>query len=262
MAILRDEERVGADAEQARSMAALALRELPAHNGWEPGVDFAHDWERLVELDSTWNATRILSSEQAEPEWTPDAVAETWRMVSRLRSQPLRPVDDARFVLVRAPASLAFPVLLAATDEQDPYVRDHVLETISWIGAPCGRWAKHAQVDAVSRLSPLLGERSSRPRALEALGALGLPEAASHLLPWLQGNAEESTAAADALLRCAGLANLPTLRQASARTAEATFSLGLLLRALDPTYPEPDGARLDPAERARRAQWAAQRSFE
>jgi len=259
IAILREDAREEEMYREARAHAAQALLTLPPRDGWEPGADFVADWERLLEVRAEWDRTRMLPGRLAPAGSNPDQEAEVWRMIEWLRSQPLRPVDDARFVLARAPADFAYAALLAASREQDRYVRDHVLETISWIGTPIGTWAERSGVDAATSLAELIGDAATRPRAIEALGALGDPRATAWVAPWLFGSPEECTAAADALLRCAGPEILPALATASGFTPEATFSLALLRRRFDPNQPEPNSDALDPAEAARRLQWDAQR---
>lgn len=259
VAILREEAREEAMYVQARARAAEALRALPPRTGWTPGAEFAADWERLLDVRAEWESTRTLPGATAPPPG-PDAEAEFWRTIALLRSQPLRPVDDARFVLARAPADYAYPALLAATREQDRYVRDHVLETVSWIGAPLGRWAQRHGVDAAHSLAELIGDAATRPRAIEALGALGDPRAAPWVQAWLLGGPEECTAAADALLRCAGPEHAAMLALTSGCTPEAAFSLALLRRRFDPSLPPPDPGTLDAAEVARRRQWDAERA--
>ena len=254
------------DAAAARAAAARALTELPPRGGWEPGADFATDWQRLLEVREHWLAERELPGAAPAADVAPGAVAETWRTVARLASGPLRPVDDARFVLARLPADLVLPVLLEAAHERDLYVREHVLQVLSWLGPTVGRWATRRGRDVVAELVPLLGEPSSRARTLEALGACGLPEAAPELLRWLRdGGRDEATAAADALLRCADRAAAEeALRSAAERslTPAARWSLALLAADVGPTEEEPSPPPdLDPAEVRRREEWRAERAL-
>lgn len=261
LAILREETRQEPMYQEARARAAAALAQLPPAPGWTPG-QFAADWQRLLDLEAEWQRERRPLREPPAAA-DPGREAEIWRVLGWLRSQPLRPVDDARFILVRLPAEDAYGALLAAARDQDFYARDHALETVSWIGAPFGAWARRAGVDAIAALAPLLGDAPLRPRALEALGAGALPEAAPILLPWLRGSREESTAAADALLRCADRSAAPQLEAALAIAAElppeARFSLALLAESLDLAGPAPDESTLDPAEVHRRRAWQAAR---
>jgi HEAT repeat protein len=261
-AILREETRQEPMFREARARASAALAALPPTDGWTPGMDFTADWQRLVTVQAAWLRDRRMIGGPRPADAALEA--EVWRVLALLRSQPLRPVDDARFMLQRLPAEDAFPALLAAAADADLYVRDHALETISWIGAPVSAWSQRAGLDVVGLLAPLIGEASTRPRALEALGALGLPAAAPHLLPWLYGSAEEQTAAADGLMRSAGMQARAGLNAALADggpwTAEAEYSLHLLRQRLDPSVPAPVSERLDAAERMRRDQWLAQRT--
>lgn len=259
-AILREESRQEPMYLEARARAAAALAQLPAAAGWTPG-EFAADWQRLLDFEAEWLRERRAVRET--PSDDPGLQAEIWRVLGWLRSQPLRPVDDARFILTRLPAEDAYAALLATARDQDFYARDHALETVSWIGAPFGAWAQRAGVDAVALLAPLLGDAALRPRVLEALGACALPRAAPLLLPWLRGTREESTAAADALLRCADATLAPELaawwERAEPLPPEARFSLALLCANLDCAGPAPDERSLDPAEAARRREWQAAR---
>ena len=119
-----------------RASAALALLGLPAKEGWTPGADFATDWQRLLEVRAHWLRFRTLPDAATEPFDGPLRAA-CWRMLSRFRSQPLRPVDDARRVFERLPAE-GFDFLIALTQDENFYVRDHALQTLAWIGAPVG----------------------------------------------------------------------------------------------------------------------------
>ena len=134
---------------------------------------------------------------------------------------------------------------------------------MSWIGAPAGVWSQRAGVDLIGALQPLLGDAALRPRVLEALGASGLPAAGGLLLPWLGSSAEESTAAADALLRCADRSITPGLTAAiqagSSWTREAAFSLTLLCQTLGCPGPTSNPGPPDPAEVERRLKWQAER---
>lgn len=260
IAILREETRPEEMFVEARARAAAALALLPPAAGWTPG-EFAQDWQRLLDCEAEWLRERRPWRSEAAAD--ADLEAEVWRILAWLRSQPLRPVDDARFILVRLPAEDAYGTLLAAARDADFYARDHALETLSWIGAPAGAWARRSGADLAAALSPLRGDAALRPRVLEALGASALPEAAPLLLDGLRGTAEESTAAADGLLRCADAAILPQLRAllpgGGPWTPEAAFSLGLLCRELGDPELFPLPAPPDPSEAERRRRWAAER---
>jgi hypothetical protein len=261
IAILREEARDEPMYVEARARAASALALLPPAPGWTPG-DFATDWRRLLDFAAAWRREpwRALA-----PPFDAGLEAEVWRVLGWLRSQPLRPVDDARFILVRMPLDGIYSSLLDVARDQDRYARDHALETISWIGASFGAYSRYTGNDVTRHLEGLLGDSRLRPRVLEALGAPALPEVAPILLPWLRGTAEESTAAADALLRCADSSIVealrPILQDGGTWTPEAAFSLRLLCRALacEELAPAADHP-LDPAEAVRREKWSAERT--
>ncbi|RMH02523.1 MAG: hypothetical protein D6702_08715 [Planctomycetota bacterium] len=256
--ILADEE---AD-ERARAAAAAVLRGLP---GADPDGDFAADWEHLLRLHRSWQLERRLGPDGPEAPDDRGLRAEVWRMIARLRSQPLRPVDDARFVLSRMRCGAVVPALLEAARDESLYVREGALQTLSWIGYPVGHWAERSGADLLSFFRTALRDRRARLRVLEALGATGSAQAAELALPWLlAGTRDERTAAADALLRCAGPGlgeRLPRPEPGPAWSPEARWSLALLRAELDPTAPPPTPPPgLASGEQERRRRWAAARA--
>jgi len=256
--------------EEARLRAAGALAELP---GLPPeATGFEERWRHLLDLRERWLGERRLLPDARE-RWPateggedPDYRQELWRILARLRSQPLRPVDDARYVLSRVSLSV-LPLLLQAARDPDLYVREHALQVLSWLGPAAGHGLRRQGRDWEAFVRAALGDARARPRVLEAAGAPGLAEAAPWILPWLvHGDAEERTAAADALLRCAdpdpGL--LEVLRRVHAGEAgplspEAAWSLILLRLEIDPGWRPPEG--LAESERRRRERWRAERSL-
>jgi HEAT repeat protein len=248
--------------ELARYLAMEALGDLPRPSGADDG--FEASWERLLQAQSTWARWRSLPLQE---ERAPRALrAEWWRMLARFRSQPLRPVDDARYVLVRASRSV-FPLLQETAFDEDRYVREHALQAMEWIGYPIGRAALDRLPQVMEPLLTLRGDPPLRPRLFGALGAMGLPGAGEPLLPWLRdGNPEESTAAADALLRCA---DEDLMRQLEAAVAadrdswspEAQYAIDLLVAVLGEEDPAavPVAEGLDDSERQRRLDWARHR---
>jgi len=248
--------------EYARFKTMEALAYLPANQDWQAGNGFDADWQRLLEVQAHWKKHRQLPNpEQQKPGRA--IRAETWRMLERFRSQPLRPVDDARFVLTRMP-SWVFGALIKTTLENDRYVREHALQSLSWIGYPVGRWAEQESFNLADAYQTGIGGADSRPRLFEAMGASGLSSMQATLLPWLeQGNLEESTAAADAILRCGDdqiLAQVSTLLASEVLLSpEARYSLTLLFTKEDAVaaIELPEG--LDPSEARRRQEWRALR---
>jgi hypothetical protein len=256
--------------ELARFLTMEVLQELPLNqtSGEQP-LGFDQQWQGLLETQSHWARHRQLpqaTKELGEP--APRALrAEAWRMLAHFRSQRLRPVDDARFVYVRLPQSLS-PLLLETAFDEDRYVREHALQTMEWIGYPFGRWGKDHQQLLFPQLLALRGDALMRPRLISVMGAIGLDGLAGDLIPWLrEGNLEESTAAADALLRCAGEAHLRSLEAATAElyeslSPEAQYSLKLTIQSLQggPLDEVEAPELLDDSERQRRLVWAAGRT--
>lgn len=271
IAAVLEREPSDASEESARSYAATVIPLLPAEQGWEPGADFAADWQHLTAVRTLWAQQRLLSDREQQPAgFAPEIYAELVQMSKRLTSQPLRPVDDARFVLTRQRGAVV-GLLVELSYDENRYVREHALQTLSWMGVPVHPWCIAQEFDYVASLRSRLSESSLRPRAFEALGAGRFSEATDDLAYWLTaGTREESAAAADALLRCASSDYLPTLRELisdeerfSRLPAEARFSLYSLWFALEPEveaeYPEELFDSLPEGERERRSRWAAER---
>lgn len=260
--ILKEE---GADwAEEARRSAAQVLAQLPPQEGWNPGADWEADWGRLIEVERRWALYRKLADDRPpDTDLPPPLRAEVWRMIAKLESQPLRPVDDARYVLSRLDGRIV-PELCAALEDEDHYVREHVLQTLAWMGPCVGHWARRTGYDYLERLQRAMGDPRQRARVLETLGASGMPEAAALVLPWLgEGDIEEITAAADALLRCAGPRHLVELQafegDAIEWSPEARYSYALLMAEISDRPPPDPPAELDSAEKVRRDRWLALR---
>lgn len=263
--ILRTEEGVE-DLDRARWSAIASLQNLPPTSGWNPGENFDDDWHRLIEVEDIWLKTHLLPGFEDTHEPSRAYRAEVWRTLAKLQSQRLRPVDDARFVLMRQP-TWAFEAVVKTAYDEDWYVREHALQTIAWIGAPIGFWAERTGFALEPKLAPLLGDGRLRGRVLEAMGASGMPIMQDAILLWLrEGNLEESTAAADALLRCA---NQDILRPIEAFLAskpylspEGTYALECLRKSLEKNHTLQVPQGLDPSEIARRDRWAAQRAID
>jgi HEAT repeat protein len=259
-----------AAAEQIRAYAAELIGLLPIEDDWLPGQGFESDWQRLLAARLSWNHKRQLADQEEPPAQLSLALrAELWRMIARFQSQPLRPVDDARFVLTRQRGAVV-PMLLQAAHDPDRYVREHALQTLAWIGNAVGHWSLAHDFDYLEELLPVLADPLSRTRGLEALGAAGLPTAAASLWPWLKnGNLEERSAAADAMLRCAGQEQAAALQKFLLQPSvilgpEARYSLQVLLADLA-QLPANELANsvAEPAEteKQRRDRWRQQRAW-
>ncbi len=261
--ILNTEESNDPDAlQQARFRTMEGLAFLPASDTWQPGNGFDADWRRLLEVQAKWQKHRQLPDTKAlKP--SRNQRAEVWRTLSKLISQRLRPVDDARFVLVRMP-DWVFEAIIETTLDEDRYVREHALQTLAWIGYPVGRWALEQSFDLEGRLQVAISGADSRARLFEAMGASGLSSMQDTLLQWLKdGNMEEMTAAADALLRCAGpepMAELSAMLTSDmVLSPEARYSLALLFTEVETLAELEVPTGLDSSEAQRRLQWRLER---
>ncbi len=268
--LLRQEQQDGS-LQTARAYADEVLALLPTWSDQAPPQDFAARWEHLQEVRGRWASQRLLTPEEEQPEtFAPRLEAELWRFMAQFLSQPLRPVDDARFVLMRQRAC-SVPLLLAAAEDPDRYVREHALQTMAWIGPAVGHWCRAHALDLGAALERALQDPALRPRALEALGASGMAELGSLIAPFLSGDSfEERTAAANALLRCAGSDHLDLVTRAledpqwPRLSNEARFSLWTLRLALQPEveseYPVELWDAVPETERARRQRWSQERA--
>lgn len=270
-AVLEREPRDAAE-ESARSYAATLLPALAPREGWEPGADFASDWQRLSEVRQLWTERRLLAEDEEQPaDFPPEIDAEIAVMCTRLLSMPLRPVDDARFVLVRQRGAVV-PWLCELSLDDNRYLREHALQTLSWMGPPVRPWTVARDFDYVGTISARLGEGSLRARALVALGAGRSADATEDLAYWLvHGTREQSAAAADGLLRCADDTVLSRLESwlspdgLTRLSPEAAFSLYLLWQTLAPDQAAETPAEildaLPAGEQERRRRWAAERAL-
>ncbi|NQU47124.1 MAG: hypothetical protein HQ519_00615 [Planctomycetes bacterium] len=259
--------------EAARSYAATILGELPHSQNEAGGENFAANWQHLLEINQLWQKQRRLSSDDEDPtQCSAELLAEYWRMIARFASQPLRPVDDARFVLSRQ-RGFVIPLLLQAARDPNRYIREHALQTLAWIAIPIGHWCSRHEVDFVAELVPILASGKSRTRALEALGAAGISSASEVLWSWVQnGNREERSAACDAMLRCcldpAWAVRLQNFLQATPPprlSSEGEASLFALWFELEPEleaeYPLRLSDNLPQSEWDRRLRWTEMRNL-
>ncbi len=260
--ILRTEEGV-AELEQARWAAVQAIQQLPPAPGWEPGRSFDEDWQHLLDIAQSWDQHHFFPG-YSDQQPSRAVRASLWKILSQFRSQPLRPVDDARYICVRSP-SWAFSALCQLCRDENRYVREHALQSLAWIGAPVGDWAVRTHFDLRTHYAPLLADARLRARVLEAMGASSLATMQDDILPWLEAeDLEWSTAAADALLRCSDAQILRPIQAFLATqpilSSEGKYSLELLWQALDPSHKASVPPNLSASEQTRREEWLAARN--
>lgn len=207
------------DALRAKSAARLA--ELAREHGLAQAADIRPRW------------SEGLLAARGEP--SPALVLEGWRWIARLGDWNLRPVDDARFVLVGLEDWIV-PMLAEALHEDEVHVRLHAAQALERRGARAR--------GAAPELEAALREPRLAPAAADALGALGVASVA----PVLESAARTSldpelrAAATRALGRLGLPRSRPTLEAlfASADSYDLRQTAAQALLALDPAHPAAD----------------------
>jgi len=240
------------DLDLAKSLAAEFISEI--NSGHD---DFKDNWQHLQLLSDNWDSVHTFQG--VKTDFNQQYQDELWHLVAQFRSQPLRPVDDARFVFIRLEQQ-SMTVLAAAASDNNRYVRDHCLQTLTWMQAS----TQLAYDFALEESLEILGnDFYSSVRAIEYRGSLMAESQADFLWPFIEnGNYEQRTAAADALLRCAdySVARIDALLIDQSFSPEAQCSLLLLrdeLRGSEIVIPQISG--LDQNELNRRLRWQQQR---
>lgn len=207
-----------ATAQQAGAAAIEALRAR--------GVDLPEQptWEQLRQQLRTqltaWERTGQTAVAGLTPPPTGPTEARLAAQLVTTEGTLLRPIDDAKFVLVRA-GRLSVPLLARTLVASEPYLRSTSLELLARIGLP-------AQAAAPAVL-PLLRDPLTASYAVRALGEIGAAEALPHLRPLLTGrDAELRSAAAQALGLLRDAASRDALR---ARLGDATETLDVRVGA-------------------------------
>ncbi|MHC5070768.1 MAG: HEAT repeat domain-containing protein [Planctomycetota bacterium] len=176
-------------AQQAGGQAIAILKALSVEVGERP--TYVELKDRLRDLHREWRRTGIVAAgkwPQAPDELTAARIAQH---VADLEGFQLRPVDDARFVLVRA-GVLSLALLREAVQASETYVRNHALEIARDLGRVAGPLAP--------TILPLLADPLSQTYAAQALGSVGARQALPHLLLMLRSpQAELRATAAGAL---------------------------------------------------------------
>jgi hypothetical protein len=217
---------VQADAE--RLLRQICVRETP---GFAPEAPREEVRRRAQELVEHWLRTGRAPVSATNPPFTVDDASRLCERLCRRMlsfrteklSTPLRPVDEARRILVDLGAA-SLPMLRRGLQDPSLFVREYTLDCVIRLGAPCA-----PLVDVVL---PLLGDPLARAKVLEALGALGpLPEVARWQGLVLSADPEIAQAAAEALSGFASPGCVPWLLEAERRTRRAPGALRLALAA-------------------------------
>jgi hypothetical protein len=176
-------------AQQAGLHAIEVLEALGIPTGVRPTYGQLKDW--LRGLHRRWRQAGVVEGGQWSSNPDPLTAARIAEQLAHLGGFQLRPVDDARFVLLRT-GVLSLDLLTEAVQASEPYVRNHALEIVRDLGRPAQPLG--------AKILPLLADRLSRTYAAQALGSIGAREALPHLLAMLHSpEAELRAAAAEAL---------------------------------------------------------------
>lgn len=165
-----------ATAQQAGAMAVEALRARGVSLAEQPTWDDLR--KPLRALGSTWRERGVPSLPGVA---APDQAALEARVATQLVTTEgtlLRPIDDAKFVLVSA-GVLPVPVLTRTLVAAEPYLRSTALELLARIGLPAR--------SATQAVLPLLGDPLTASYAARALGECGATEA----LPFLRARLDD-----------------------------------------------------------------------
>lgn len=137
-------------AENLRQAALLALSELASAAGYADAAELYRAWK---------NGDARLG----DAPFSPAHELEVWRILKLFGEWQLRPVDDGRFVLSLEHHKVT-PLLVAALDDENRYVRVHAAQCLERLG---GRAAS-----AGPRLLELIDDPQMSEQVMLALGAL------------------------------------------------------------------------------------------
>jgi HEAT repeat protein len=161
---------VEATAQQAGAMAVEALRARGVTLTEQPTWDEIR--KHLRDFGATWRQRGVPSLADAK---APDQVQLDAHVATQLVTTEgtlLRPIDDAKFVLVSA-GTLPVALLTRTLVAEEPYLRSTALELLARIGLPAKT--------ATPAVLPLLGDPKTASYAVRALGECGATEAAPFL---------------------------------------------------------------------------------
>ncbi len=176
-------------AERAGDLALDVVRGL----GDDPGP--SPTWEDLQDAlrrrTAAWIATGSGSHPPAVAADAAAVAAIVARHLAATAGSALRPVDEARFVMVHS-GTAALPLLRPTLAASESYLRAMALQVLAELGPMA-----HALADAVL---PLLDDPMTETYAMRALGELDATDTAPHLRARLEhGDTEVRAAAANAL---------------------------------------------------------------
>lgn len=179
---------VEATAQAAGTVAIEVCRALSLPLAEQPTYDELR--AHLRPIDERWRATGIGSHPEAKAPARVDVDALCARHLITTEGGtavgsstpgavgmiPLRPIDEARYVLTRT-GQLALPLLERTLQAAEPYLRTMALQVLTQIGQPARGTAQS--------ILPLLADPLTGTYAIDALGLIGATDAVPHLRPRL-----------------------------------------------------------------------------
>jgi hypothetical protein len=186
--------------EQAGAAAVEALRARKVPLTEQPTWDEVR--ERLRERTVAWERTGECTLAGLTPPPTGPLEARLAAQLLTTEGTLLRPIDDAKFILVRA-GKLSVPLLTRVLVASEPYLRSTALELLARIGLPAAA--------AAPAVLPLLDDPLTGSYAVLTLGEIGATDALPRLRPFLGER--------DTELRAAATRALGLLRDEASRAA-------------------------------------------
>ena len=200
-----------ATAQEAGTAALNLLREDGATLAEQP--TWLELQQELQQRTKTWRRTGIGSRDGVTPPDAAEVLAILCKHLSITESFLLRPIDEAKFVIIRS-GVLALPTVEIAITAAEPYLRSVALQIL----AELGRTAN----PLCTKTLPLLGDPLTAAYAMRALGELGCSDATAHLVARLSSpDIELRASAAGALGLFGATEHAPALAALMADANEA-----------------------------------------
>ncbi len=207
------------DAAMGREATAQAAGTLAIEICKERSVPLAepptyeHLQTAMRQLTAKWRTTGIGSRPGVKAATAAELEPRLAGHLATTEGTPLRPVDDAKFVIARS-GVLGIPLLVRALSATENYLRNTALGLLADLG-PCARAAGPAVL-------PLLGDVYTSSKAIRTLGEIGWTDAIPHLRPLLTDvDVEMRAASVQALGLLGDTANSPQFRKLLADPNEA-----------------------------------------
>lgn len=218
---------------------------------------FEKNWEDAKKLQDYWRIKRVDPRIKLNKKALDNLNFDLKRLVSQFSSKSLRSVDDARFIFLRLPKE-CFEILIESCLDKNYYIREHALQTLSWIGPSI------VNEKLLSTLNILEEKELNLVSVTQCRGATFQPSQSLIIAKHLKSKDYElRTAAADGLLKCGIelIKDKNILDNTAPLSPEAKYSIMLLQKELNEGKSDfsKEINGLDPNEMQRRIRWQQQR---